>query len=82
MAKFKAYIHETIIQEHTIIIEADNEDEVSDVLDYADSCKNNTADDYIESIKRKLNVTEYCKNISEKPDEVECYDYNEIEEEK
>lgn len=81
MAKFEIIIDEDVRHQHKVVVEASSEDEVSEVLDYADNCREDTANNYICRIGKKLNVLEVDNDYSVEPKEVACNNFNEIKEE-
>lgn len=81
MAKFEIFVNELVNHQHRVVVEAESEDEVEEALDYADDYREDTADDYVYRIREKLKVLEHDDDYSSWSKEVECDDFNEIEEE-
>ena len=79
--KFALYINELVNHEHRVVVEAESEDEVEDALQYADDCREDTADDYVYRIKEKLEVLEHDDDYSVDPKGVECDDFYEMDDE-
>ena len=78
--KFALYINELVKHQHRVVVEAENEEEVEDALQYADDCREDTADDYVYRIRERLEVLEHDDDHSVEPKEVECDDFIEIAE--
>lgn len=79
--KFEIFVNELVNHQHRVVVEANSEEEVNEVLDFADECRENTAEDYIHRIRQKLKVLEHDNEYSVDSEEVECDDFNEIKEE-
>lgn len=80
MPKFEIIIDELVNHQHRVVVAAQNEYEVEEALDYADSCRDDFACDYVDRIGERLEILRYDDVYGEDVKGVDFNDFNELKE--
>ena len=80
MKKFKAEIEEKVVYRHTVVVKAENEDDVNSVLNKLERTGDHPDDIYYYFREANIEVVEFDKDSDGDGCEFECNDIEEIEE--